>query len=79
MGLTNVGVTGKFFVGGLVGRNRGTVIASYASGNVSGDIEVGGLVGSSSSVKGTSTVRDSYAAVTVSTAQNSAGGLVGGN
>ena len=76
MGLTNIGVTGKVFVGGLVGRNRGTVIASHASGNVSGDAGVGGLVGGS---RGTSTVRDSYAAVTVSAAQHSAGGLVGGN
>ena len=79
MGLTNVGVTGKVFVGGLVGRNRGTVIASHASGNVSGDAVVAGLVGRSWSGKGTSTVRDSYAAVTVSAAQHSAGGLVGGN
>ena len=78
MGLTNVDVTGKGGVGGLVGRNRGTVIASHASGNVSGDVGVGGLVGIS---RGTSTVtvRDSYAAVTVSAAQHSAGGLVGSN
>ena len=76
MGLTNIGVAGKVFVGGLVGRNRETVIASHASGNVSGDAIVGGLVGGST---GTSTVRDSYAAVTVSAAQYSAGGLVGSN
>ena len=85
MGLTNVGVTGKAFVGGLVGWNGGTVIASHASGNVSGDAVVGGLVGSSRGIstargsRGTSTVRDSYAAVTVSAARHSAGGLVGSN
>ena len=79
IGLSNVRITGNTFVGGLVGKNRGTVIASYASGNVSGDIVVGGLVGRSGRGKGTGTVRDSYATVTVSAAQYSAGGLVGSN
>ena len=83
IGLTNVRITGNNFVGGLVGRNRGTVIGSFASGNVSGDAVVGGLVGNSrfSSVtgEGTSRIRDSYATVTVSADQSSAGGLVGSN
>ena len=48
IGLTNVRITGNTFVGGLVGKNRGTVIGSFASGNVSGDAVVGGLAGDSS-------------------------------
>ena len=83
IGLTNVRITGNTFVGGLVGKNRGTVIGSFASGNVSGDAVVGGLAGDSSFIsvtgEGTSRVRDSYATVTVSADQYSAGGLVGSN
>jgi hypothetical protein len=45
VGVENVNVTGTYLVGGLVGRNDGTVSNSYSSGNVSGDDYVGGLVG----------------------------------
>jgi len=38
-------VSGDRFVGGLVGRNTGTVSNSYASGTVIGEEKVGGLVG----------------------------------
>ena len=67
--IVNVTVIGKEFVGGLVGRNDGTVtINSSSSGNVNGTKDVGGLVGwnnyghvmvnsySTCSVNGTSSV-----------------------
>ena len=62
-------------VGGLVGRNGGTINNSYATGSVtsSGDY-VGGLVGSN-----TGTVRGSYATGSVTSAGNRIGGLVGYN
>jgi len=43
--VVDVAVAGKKFVGGLVGRNDGTVSNSYSSGRVSGEWAVGGLVG----------------------------------
>ncbi len=46
LGLVNVDVTGDKNVGGLVGRNQGTVSNSYARGEVSGNSEyIGGLIG----------------------------------
>ena len=63
------------YVGGLAGRNGGTINNSYATGSVtsSGDY-VGGLVGSN-----TGTVRGSYATGSVTSAGNRVGGLVGYN
>ena len=67
-------VSGRTSVGGLVGRNLGTIIdASYATGEVSGRSSVGGLVG----YEAGTTVRASYASGRVS-GEQSAGGLVGG-
>jgi The GLUG motif. len=43
--LTEVSITGGNFVGGLVGRNDGTIRNATASGSVSGRAGVGGLVG----------------------------------
>jgi len=45
IGVVNSTVIGKSSVGGLVGRNMGTVSNSSAIGSVSGDSKVGGLVG----------------------------------
>ena len=45
VGLIDVDVAGTDNVGGLVGVNRGTVIASYVTGRISGQVAVGGLVG----------------------------------
>ena len=42
-------MTGDEYVGGLVGDNRGTKIACYATGNASGNSQVGGLVGNNNS------------------------------
>ena len=72
-------VTGSFDVGGLVGRNFGTVTGSYTTDSVTGSLNagVGGLVGINFG-----TVNQSYATGTVSDASSSVtavGGLVGNN
>ena len=74
VGLTDVNVSGRFQVGGLVGWSEGSVTASYATGSVSGAISVGGLVGYNFL-----SVTASYAGVSVSGSSNTAGGLVGWN
>ncbi len=70
----NVNVSGDHYVGGLVGRNYGTVSNSYATGSVSGNEYVGGLAGGNDG-----TVSNSYATGSVSASWDSAGGLVGRN
>ena len=63
-------------VGGVVGLNdsRGIVQSSYATGNVSGNNTVGGVVGLS-----WGKVRSCYATGTVSATNSTAGGVVGGS
>ena len=83
LGLTDVNVAAfaasGSYIGGLVGRNRGTVTASYATGSVSGGRQVGGLVGenyqTSLTVRGSVTA--SYSAVDVTGGVGPVGGLVG--
>ncbi|MDI6751222.1 MAG: YDG domain-containing protein [Rhodocyclaceae bacterium] len=71
-----VAVTGTDSVGGLVGSNgnSGAITGSYATGSVSGNTNVGGLVGSNNS----GTITDSYATGIV-TGRLYVGGLVGTN
>ena len=66
--------TGGDYVGGLIGRNDGTVSDSYAAGDVRGDDRAGGLLGLSSGA-----VTGSYAtgAVSVSALNGNGGGLIG--
>jgi hypothetical protein len=73
IGAVNVIVTGWNYVGGLVGRNRGTVLNCYSSGHVTGYSRVGGLFGDN-----TGTVSDSYSTGSV-TGDSYVGGLVGWN
>ena len=77
VGLVSATVSGRYFVGGLVGySSNSTITASYATGAVSGGDPsgVGGLVGGSSS----STITASYATGAVSGGDSSrVGGLVG--
>ena len=73
LALIDVEVTGVDDVGSLVGRNKGTIIASYATGAVSGNSAVGGLIGSNDG-----SIRSSYAAANVS-AVGIVGGLAGSN
>ena len=60
-------------MGGLVGDNRGEIVASYATGRAAGNSDVGGLVGNH---KSTGEISASYATGTVSGGSN-AGGLIG--
>ena len=73
LALIDVEVTGVDDVGSLVGRNRGTISASYATGAVSGNSTVGGLIGDNAG-----SIRSSYAAANVS-AVGIVGGLAGAN
>jgi len=73
VGLENIDITGNEFVGGLVGKNEGTVERSYATGNVSGTDDVGGLIGLNGG-----NVTESYATGDVS-GNDDVGGLVGFN
>ena len=67
----HVDVTGDGIVGGLVGRDAGPIVASYATGRVAGDAYVGGLAGLSGG-----TISGSYATGTI-TGDRTVGGLVG--
>ena len=76
IGAVNVTVTGDFFVGGLLGRNYGTVSNSYSSSNVTGNDFIGGLVGANELLEGT--VSNSYSTGSV-TGEEVVGSLVGRN
>ena len=67
-------VSGKWSVGGLVGRNYGSVTGSYATGAVEGGTDVGGLVGWNSGEMTTS-----YTTGSVSGSGAAVGGLAGWN
>ena len=70
----DVNIIGIRLLGGLSGTNAGTIINSYATGNIKGDRDaVGGLVGLNFGV-----VKISYAAVNVAGGAT-VGGLVGSN
>ncbi len=72
IGLVDANVSGSHRVGGLIGRNHGTVKNSSAKGKVSGTLYVGGLIGENSIVK------NSYTTAEVSGGHR-VGGLVGIN
>ena len=72
--LLNVNIKGDFSIGSLAGSNSGIIINVRVTGTVSGRINVGGLTGNN-----TNQIISSFANVTVTASQNSAGGLVGGN
>ncbi|MCG3703495.1 filamentous hemagglutinin N-terminal domain-containing protein [Aliarcobacter butzleri] len=74
IGLKDVDIRGIYYIGGLVGFNEnGTISNSYATGNVNGYSEIGGLVG-----KNGGTISNSYTFGTVA-GNNATGGLVGYN
>ncbi|MFX4282154.1 beta strand repeat-containing protein [Aliarcobacter butzleri] len=74
IGLKDVDIRGIYYIGGLVGFNEnGTILNSYATGNVNGYSEIGGLVG-----KNGGTISNSYTFGTVA-GNNATGGLVGWN
>ncbi len=74
LGVVGGSFTGADLVGGLVGENlQGTIANAYATGSVSGDSEVGGLVGNLDFL---ATITNAYATGAVSGSQD-VGGLVG--
>ncbi|MCK4664087.1 MAG: T9SS type A sorting domain-containing protein, partial [Bacteroidales bacterium] len=76
LGLTNMDITGKENVGGLVGYNiNSTISNSYSTGSVSGSNDVGGLVGYNYK---NSTISNSFSTGSVS-GSITVGGLVGNN
>jgi hypothetical protein len=74
LGVVNVTVIGDRLVGGLVGLNDGTISNSYSTGSVTGNDEVGGLVGRHS----WGALHNCYSIASV-TGENDVGGLVGRN
>ena len=72
-GVVNAEMEGRGYTGILAGSNSGTITASYATGSVSGDNFVGGLVGGNS---GGGVITASYATGSAS-GDNRVGGLVG--
>ena len=70
--LTNVDIDGYEQVGGLVGENKGTVENSYSTGSVSGDRNVGGLIGEHRD----GTISNSYSTGSIS-GEKYIGGLIG--
>ena len=82
VGLLNVSVKGKQFIGGLVGINRGTVANSYiADADVKALLTVGGLVGDNVGTIGNSYVAGTNVEAIYDSGSNGkdAGGLVGWN
>ncbi len=75
VGLADAKISGRSEVGGLMGKNgQGTVLSSYATGDVSGDWDVGGIIGYNYG-----TVKNSYASGDVTGGGNGVGGLMGNN
>ena len=74
IGLEDMDVRGKDFVGGLLGMNEGMIEGSYAKGIVEGENVVGGFIGLN--LKGV--VRSSYATGEVF-GKSSIGGFIGEN
>jgi hypothetical protein len=68
-------VSGNYQVGGLAGRNSGTIINCYSTGDISGNERVGGLVGWNYNL---GTITDCYSTGSVSGGSR-VGGLVGYN
>ncbi|ROL60272.1 hypothetical protein D9V86_09605 [Bacteroidetes/Chlorobi group bacterium ChocPot_Mid] len=66
---------GSNFIGGLVGGNNGTITNCYVTGNVKGDLRIGGLVGWNA---GNGNISNSYSTASV-TGIYHIGGLVGCN
>jgi hypothetical protein len=74
IGIENINITGRFYVGGLVGYNGGSLTACYVTGTVAGYSAVGGFVGSNGG-----TLTASYATGSVNGTGPAVGGLVGYN
>lgn len=74
VGLLSVSIVGKSNVGGFAGVSHGAITNAYAIGEISGNVNVGGLVGYTGAE---SKISDAYTFVTVSGSGSGTGGLVG--
>lgn len=76
IGVTNVNITAKNIVGGLVGEMRGASIVSnsYSNGSIVGKNYIGGLVG----YMDASIVSNSYSKVNISSSSTSSDSYIGG-
>ena len=72
LGLENVNITGRDYVGGVAGQNNGLIDTCHVSGSVTGGNCVGGVAGNHSG-----TITSCYATGSVS-GTNDVGGLTGG-
>lgn len=72
LGIENCAISGREFVGGLLGKNGGSIINCYAIGEVSGYHRVGGLVGANFGVS----ISNCYSTGSIS-GNWKVGGLVG--
>lgn len=81
--LTDVDVTGEDEVGALAGANEGTIDSCSSTGEVSGNIDTGGLVGISFNddkpIDRHALIKDSHSGATVLNGSDIGGGLVGSN
>ncbi len=73
LGLKNVNITGKNYVGGIVGQNDGNISNTYVTGSVTGANFVGGLIGRNTGPLSTAYVTGSITGTT------HVGGLIGWN
>src|SRR5690606_2941522 len=76
VGLTDVDITGDRAVGSIVGQGSAAIANSYTTGEVQGDLYIGGLVGIN---ENDGVISTSYADVIVTSSASDAGGLVGFN
>src|SRR3989344_5106500 len=72
VGLSNVSVVGRNYVGALVGRGAKYILRTYVTGSVSGESYVGGLAG-----EVIYSLSDTYSKATVTASVQIAGGLAG--
>lgn len=75
LGVADLNIIGRDHVGGLIGRNEGTVSNCYSTGTVSSyGHDVGGLIGTNNGI-----VRNCYSKGIISNTVDTVGGLIGYN
>ena len=79
LGLEDINITGNDSVGGLVGKNWGTILNSYTKGNVYGGYSLGGLVGLNAMDINSSFSDANVTWFNIGLPNSFAGGLVGQN
>ena len=78
LGLVDVTIHGRSYVGGLTGENRGKLSSCFAIGNINGYNSVGGLAGVHGMAYNFSLIENSFATGTIN-GNDGVGGLVGVN